>query len=73
MIQNLIFVIPFLKILFRASTLVHTFQWTSSEYSLFQILWQKILKPIETSEEDHLFYNAVLLKKPHSCYESQLF
>ena len=35
MIQNLIFGIPFLKILFRAYNFiifVHTFQWTSSEF-----------------------------------------
>ena len=53
MIQNLIFVILFLKILFRASTLVPTFQWTSSEFFLFQILWQKISKPIKTSEKEY--------------------
>ena len=34
---------------------------------------QKISKPIKTSQKDHLFYNTVLLKKPHSFYESQLF
>ena len=43
--------------------LVHTFQWTSSEFFLFQILYQKISKPIKTNEKDHSFYNSVSLSK----------
>ena len=38
----------------------------------FQILWQKVSKPIKNSKKDHSFYNTVLLKKPHPFYEPQL-
>ena len=68
MIQNLIFVILFFENIiscFRTSTLVHTFQSTSSEFFLFQILWQKISKQIKTSEKGHSFYNTVSLKRRH--------
>ena len=48
MIQYLIFGILFLKMLFRASnffTFVHTFQWTSSEFSLISDFLAESLKP----------------------------
>ena len=49
-----------------------TFQWTSPEFFFsFQIFWHKVLKLTKTSEKAHLFHNIVLLKKPHSFYQSQ--
>ena len=68
MIQNLIFVILFLKILFREYKfgphapvdIIRVFYY--SRYSSFS-------KSIKTSEKDHSFQNTVSLKKYHSFYE----
>ena len=51
MIQNLIFVILFLKILFRAYNFSPHVPMDIIRYFLFQILLQKISKPIKTSEK----------------------
>ena len=75
MIQNLTFIILFLKTLVRAQKffiLVHTFYWTSSEFFLFQIFKQKASKPTKTSEKGHSFSNTASRKKPHLFYELQL-
>ena len=75
-LANLIFGILFLTILFRTYNvfiLVHMFQWTLSDlFFNFQILYQKVSEPTETSKTDHSFYNTVSLKKLHSFYEPQL-
>ena len=75
-LANLIFGILFLTILFRTYNvfiLVHMFQWTLSDlFFNFQILYQKVSEPTETSKTDHSFYNTVSLKKRHSFYEPQL-
>ena len=63
MIENLIFVIPFLKILFQAYNFSPHVLMDLIRIFLFQIWWQKISKPIKTSEKDHSFYNTVSLKK----------
>ena len=73
MIQNLIFVILFLKIFFRAINFIPHVLVNIIRVFLFQNLKQKISKSIKTSQKDHSFYNTVSLKKPHSFYESQLF
>ena len=66
-LANLIFGILFLTILFRTYNvfiLVHMFQWTLSDlFFNFQILYQKVSEPTETSKTDHSFYNTVSLKK----------
>ena len=71
MIQNLIFGILFLKILFRTYNFfisVQTCQWTSSESFLISDLLAESLK----AKKDYAFYNTVLLRKPHSFYEPRL-
>ena len=62
MIQNLILVILFLKILFRA----YSFSPHVPVDIIRVFLFQKISKPIKTCEKDHSSYNAVSLKKLHS-------
>ena len=62
MIQNLIFGILFLKILFRTynfSMFVQSCQWTLLEFFLILDLLAETLK----AKKDHSFYNEVLLKK----------
>ena len=71
MIQNLIFGILFLKILFRTYNFfifVQISQWISSEFFLISDLPAESLK----AKNDHSFYNTVLLRKPHSFYEPRL-
>ena len=71
MIQNLIFGILFLKILFRTYNFfifVQISQWISSESFLISDLPAESLK----AKNDHSFYNTVLLRKPHSFYEPRL-
>ena len=63
MIQNLIFVILFLKILFRVCNFSPHVQINIIRVFLCQILKQKIAEPIKTSEKYHSFYNRVFLKK----------
>ena len=63
MIENLIFVIPFLKILFQAYNFSPHVLMDLIRIFLFQIWWQKISKPIKTSEKDHSFYNTVSFRK----------
>ena len=66
MIQNLIFRILLLKMLFPAYNffiLIHMFQWTLSEvFFRFHLFWQKVSKPTKTIDKDHLFCNTVSLK-----------
>ena len=70
MIQNLIFGILLLKMLFPTYNfliIIHLFQWTLSEFFFqFQIFWQKVSKPTKTIEKNHLFCNTISLKKPCS-------
>ena len=70
MIQNRIFVIPFVKILFQAINffiLAHTLQ------SVFvPDLLEKVSKLTKTCRKDYSFCDTVLLQKPHSHYEPQL-
>ena len=77
MIQNLIFGILFLKMLFRTYDFFRTYnffifvqtcQWPSSEIFLIPDLLAESLK----AKKDHSFFNTVLLRKPHSFYEPRL-
>ena len=71
MIQNLIFGILFLKIFIRTHNFfifVQMCQWKSSEFFLISDLLAESLK----AKKDHSVYNTVLLRKPHSFYESRL-
>ena len=77
MIQNLIFGILFLKVLFQAYSsfvFIYTFRWALSEFFFnFKFSSRKLSrKTKKTSEKDHLFYNTALLEKPHSFYKAQL-
>ena len=69
MIQNVIFEIVFLKILFHTYSFLYSLTRTSGHYQIFK---QKVAKPTKTSEKNHSFYNAVSPKKPHLFYEVQL-
>ena len=62
MIQNLIFGILFLKVLFRACNFSPHVLVEIIRVILLQILKQKTSKPIKTSEKDYSFYNTVSLK-----------
>ena len=58
---------------FNKYIFVQTFQWTSSEYFFyFRFSSIKPQSKQKTSEKDHLTYNTVSLKKPHSFYKPQL-
>ena len=64
MIQYLIFVIHFLKILFRANNFfyIHPLVPVDIIRISFILFQQKVSEPTKTSEKDHLFYNTVCSK-----------
>ena len=68
MIQNLIFGIPFFKILFRP---YNVFKWTSSTFFNFRFSTRKSQSQQESSKKDHKFYNS-FAQKTDSFYEPQL-
>ena len=73
MIQNLIFVILFLKIFFRAYNFI-----THVPVDIIRVFFipefiAENLKANKNQPKNHSFCNTVSLKKPHSFYESQLF
>ena len=77
MIQNFIFGILFLKILFWAYNFlifVLTFQLASSEFLFhFRFFSRKLQRQQKLAEKiTHLIYITVLVNKPHSFYELQL-
>ena len=70
MIQNLIFGILFLEILFWTSNL---FIFLNVQGGIIRVfLISDLLAESLKAKKDHLFYNTVLLKKPHSVHEPQL-
>ena len=70
MIQNLIFGILFLEILFWTSNL---FIFLNVQGGIIRVLLiSGLLAESLKAKKDHSFYNTVLLKKPHSVHEPQL-
>ena len=73
--QNLIFGIPFSKILFRAYIFLYSSAHSSGYHQSFFLVSDflaKVTKPTKSSGKDHSFYNKVSLKKSYSFYEHQL-
>ena len=70
MIQNLIFDILFLKILFQTYNFFYTRPHVPVDIIRvflfkFQIFQQKVSKSTKTSKKGHSFYNTVSLEKPY--------
>ena len=73
MIQNLIFAILFLKILFRAYNFSPHVPVDIIRVFFIPEFVAENLRANKNQQKDHSLYNTVSLKKPHSFYESQLF
>ena len=56
------------SVTYKKRVFFHTFQRTSSDF-YYQ---KKVSRPTKASKKDHLFYNAVSLKKRYSFYQSQV-